>query len=271
MAGAAIDRPGLEPGPLVMGVQSVGRHVANLDRAVEFYKAIGFAHMRTDLERWGAENAESRLYATGAAWCRSASMTIKSAATGQPFEVLLREFGGISRSDWSGLPGDGHSWRIVNGETPEASGTETQMLIELIAFKEFPDRSHLIIREQVVLLVSLGKIVRFDPVKGCGFIRPDDGSVDVYVHADELGERLDDIAGTPVRFSSVQGAQWPKAYNVIILTRAFDEQDGLWMSVDPRYDWPAVANTRGTGDYHIEVQVLSDRDYMKRGHRCSFV
>jgi catechol 2,3-dioxygenase-like lactoylglutathione lyase family enzyme len=273
-----MDRPGLEPGPLVMGVQSVGRHVANLDRAVEFYQAIGFAHMRTDLKRWGAGDAESRLYATGAAWCRSASMTINSAATGEPFEVLLREFGGISRSDWSeletwrlgaghiglgvenpedfvaglrrigalralthggqplemsedlkppnagrtafvaildpdgtaievqppraarpesslnvafeaqgegfnhvnvnvldhtaaerfykllnvrfppgprewlvdpwldnvfGLPGDGHSWKIVNGETPEASGTETQMLVELIAFKEFPDRSHL--------------------------------------------------------------------------------------------------------------------------------
>jgi cold shock protein len=95
--------------------------------------------------------------------------------------------------------------------------------------------------------VSLGKIVRFDPVRGCGFIRPDDDSADVYVHSDELGGHLDVIVGTPVRFSSVQGAQWPKAYNVIILTSAFDERDRLSIPVDSR----------------VEVQVLSDRDYMK--------
>jgi catechol 2,3-dioxygenase-like lactoylglutathione lyase family enzyme len=264
--------------PLVVGLQSVGRQVADLDRSVRFYQAAGFELELVDDASWTSADERGRLFATGAATCRSARLRIPSAVSGQPFALVLREFGGIERNDWSGLdmwslgsghlglgvedpagliaslrervhpriltsggepltmpddlappggrpvafvafldpdggaievqpprqpasesprnvafaaqdsgfnhvnvnvfdhaaaesffsllnvrfpsgsrewlihwwldgvfglPGDGNGWKIVNGETPEAVAYDSRMLFELIAFKEFDDRSHL--------------------------------------------------------------------------------------------------------------------------------
>ena len=40
-----------------------------------------------------------------------------------------------------------------------------------------------------------GKMLRFDEVRGYGFIVPDDGNEDVFVHANDL---LEEIGGDPV-------------------------------------------------------------------------
>ncbi|MBO2466153.1 cold shock domain-containing protein [Actinomadura sp. LCR2-06] len=70
-------------------------------------------------------------------------------------------------------------------------------------------------------MVRTGRVLRFDGVRGYGFIVPDGGGDDVFVHANEV---LDDKSGlTPgatVEFETVDSERGPKAFGVRILSRA---------------------------------------------------
>jgi cold shock protein len=66
----------------------------------------------------------------------------------------------------------------------------------------------------VVALVITGRIVRFDRARGYGFIAPDHGGEDVFVHVRELG--LEDI-GTGARVRVVDGERGLRAYGVRVL------------------------------------------------------
>jgi CspA family cold shock protein len=106
--------------------------------------------------------------------------------------------------------------------------------------------------------MALGKIIEFDPVEGCGFIAPDGGGPRVSVHGDDLGGQWDVSIGTPVRYSSIQGAQGPKAYNVGILTLPSGNQGRLRASLGDR---TGGAATDADGDDFLGVQLLSHREY----------
>jgi CspA family cold shock protein len=63
-----------------------------------------------------------------------------------------------------------------------------------------------------------GKVVRFDEGRGYGFIAPDNGGEDVFVHASELTDRGVVVAcGTRVQFNIVDGGRGPKAYDVRVV------------------------------------------------------
>lgn len=63
-----------------------------------------------------------------------------------------------------------------------------------------------------------GIVVRFDDAKGYGFIAPDDGGDDVFVHANELSGRGTSVAcGTRVEFGVLDGGRGLKAYDVRVL------------------------------------------------------
>ncbi|RKR91145.1 putative cold-shock DNA-binding protein [Micromonospora pisi] len=63
-----------------------------------------------------------------------------------------------------------------------------------------------------------GRFIRFDEVRGYGFITPDNGGEDVFVHANVLGDEKYAFApGVPVEFEAVESDRGMKALAVRIL------------------------------------------------------
>lgn len=63
--------------------------------------------------------------------------------------------------------------------------------------------------------MATGKVVRFDEVRGYGFIAPDDGGEDVFMHANDLDdEKYAFTAGVPVEYEVTAGERGLKAHAV---------------------------------------------------------
>lgn len=63
--------------------------------------------------------------------------------------------------------------------------------------------------------VATGRVLRFDDVRGFGFIAPDSGSEDVFVHANDLSEDKSVFKpGTTVEFQVEEGDRGLKAVDV---------------------------------------------------------
>jgi cold shock protein len=71
------------------------------------------------------------------------------------------------------------------------------------------------------LLVVTGKVVRFDEIRGYGFVTPEGGGEDVFVHVNDLDVDKRLIApGAIVEFTIEDGDRGPKASNVRIVRNA---------------------------------------------------
>ncbi|MEU6171291.1 cold shock domain-containing protein [Streptantibioticus parmotrematis] len=80
--------------------------------------------------------------------------------------------------------------------------------------------------------VVTGKIVRFDDVRGYGFIAPDDGGEDVFVHANDLREDKHRYrAGLRVGFEVEDGDRGLKASDVHLLAPRRDDDDEILCDV----------------------------------------
>lgn len=73
-----------------------------------------------------------------------------------------------------------------------------------------------------------GKVVRFDEMRGYGFVAPEDGGEDVFVHVNDLDVDKRFIApGAVVEFTVEDGERGPKASNVRIVRNARAGDDGF--------------------------------------------
>ena len=80
-----------------------------------------------------------------------------------------------------------------------------------------------------------GTVVRFDEVRGYGFIAPDGGGEDVFMHVNDL--RFDKRLlgrGVPVEFDIEEGERGLKASRIGLVTRATERPDASIVSVNPQ-------------------------------------
>jgi cold shock CspA family protein len=79
--------------------------------------------------------------------------------------------------------------------------------------------------------VVTGKVVRFDEIRGYGFVAPEGGGEDVFVHVNDLDVDKRLIApGAVVEFTVEDGERGPKASNVRIVRTAHGDEGGYPVS-----------------------------------------
>lgn len=82
-----------------------------------------------------------------------------------------------------------------------------------------PGQDAVRVAKEVGVVMPNGTVVRFNEANGYGFITPDDGSDDVFLHASLLdGEYRDNIPrGTRVAYEAVHSERGPKAVSVTVI------------------------------------------------------
>lgn len=109
------------------------------------------------------------------------------------------------------------------------------------------------------MAVQTGRLLRFDDVRGYGFIVPDEGGADVFVHANDF---LDDKAaftpGTHVEFEATEGDRGLRAFAVKILEPGPAKQS----SVEPAKP-TRVITTADSGTDDGLCDVLSPEEFRR--------
>jgi catechol 2,3-dioxygenase-like lactoylglutathione lyase family enzyme len=85
----------------VLGMAFDGHQVSNLDNSIKFYETIDF-HV-TNKTDWHVDKTLNKLGNTPGAESRQAVMTTLSSVSDKPFNLILTEYRGIDRKNWSNL------------------------------------------------------------------------------------------------------------------------------------------------------------------------
>ncbi|MET4924213.1 cold shock domain-containing protein [Streptomyces sp. PSRA5] len=89
-------------------------------------------------------------------------------------------------------------------------------------------------------MLHVGRVLRFDEVRGYGFIVPSEGDEDVFMHANDLlDEKYQYKAGSEVEYYLEMGDKGPKA-SQIRLVNAPASKGGSSGAVDPHGDYSDV-------------------------------
>jgi catechol 2,3-dioxygenase-like lactoylglutathione lyase family enzyme len=88
----------------VLGIAFVGRMVADLDKSVPFYEAIGLTRDPSVDSSWRRDDALNSLFGIKGARFRTAKFTVNSNISGKPFAIYLHELKGIKRITMGGYP-----------------------------------------------------------------------------------------------------------------------------------------------------------------------
>jgi catechol 2,3-dioxygenase-like lactoylglutathione lyase family enzyme len=93
----------------VLGLAFVGHHVADLDRSIKFFEAIDFKVVDGP-GNWTVDKELNKLGNTPGAESRTATMSVQSSVSDVPFTLVLRQYRGIKRQDWSRA----NSWDLLS-------------------------------------------------------------------------------------------------------------------------------------------------------------
>ncbi len=115
-----------QPGKIVgIAFQSVS--VANLERSINYYKALGFSVVGEANPPWVKDDAANRLYKTPGAMCRTAALSLPSGSSGKPFMLLLREYKDFDRHSRADFPARNPSSAHFGMVVPDADALWAQM------------------------------------------------------------------------------------------------------------------------------------------------
>jgi catechol 2,3-dioxygenase-like lactoylglutathione lyase family enzyme len=92
----------------VLGLALVGHQVADLERSIKFFEAIDFKVVEGP-GAWTVDKELNKLGNTPGAESRTATMRVQSSVSDVPFTLVLRQYRGIERQDWSKLS----SWNLL--------------------------------------------------------------------------------------------------------------------------------------------------------------
>lgn len=92
----------------VLGLSFVGHQVADLERAIKFFEAIDF-NVADGPTAWKVDEEVNRVGNTSGAEIRTAVMRVQSSVSDIPFDLILRQYRGIERQDWS----QRNSWDLL--------------------------------------------------------------------------------------------------------------------------------------------------------------
>lgn len=105
-----------------------------------------------------------------------------------------------------------------------------------------------------------GRVVRFDEVRGYGFVAPDDGGEDVFVHANDLLEdKYAFLPGTTVEFQVMEGDRGLKGYDVRILPAGPEDPPASMSGSKPAT--PRSSRAERPRDEDGTCEVLSTIDF----------
>lgn len=104
----------------------------------------------------------------------------------------------------------------------------------------------------LVVAVAIGRVIRFDQARGYGFIAPDDGGEDVFLHAAEVGVQTDIRVGTQVEFQAMDSQRGLKAYDVKVLSSP------AGTAASPR---PSVTRRPDDSEDDDDWDLLTEREY----------
>jgi CspA family cold shock protein len=102
--------------------------------------------------------------------------------------------------------------------------------------------------------VVTGKVLRFDEVRGYGFVAPDDGNEDVFLHVNDLecDKRLI-VPGVRVRFAAEEGDRGLKASRVSLAERRPDGSSDGGQAAVTGYDDDTACDVLTAGELREEV------------------
>jgi catechol 2,3-dioxygenase-like lactoylglutathione lyase family enzyme len=92
----------------VLGLALVGHQVSDLERSIKFFEAIDFK-VTEGPGAWTLDKELNQLGNTPGAESRTATMQVQSSVSDVPFTLVLRQYRGIQRQDWSKLS----SWNLL--------------------------------------------------------------------------------------------------------------------------------------------------------------
>jgi catechol 2,3-dioxygenase-like lactoylglutathione lyase family enzyme len=92
----------------VLGLAFVGHQVSDLERSIRFFEAIDFKVVERP-SAWTVDKELNKLGNTPGAESRTATMRVQSSVSDVPFTLVLRQYRGIERQDWSKLK----SWDLL--------------------------------------------------------------------------------------------------------------------------------------------------------------
>jgi catechol 2,3-dioxygenase-like lactoylglutathione lyase family enzyme len=114
----------------IVGMALVGHQVSDLERSIKFFEAIDFKVVEGPTA-WTVDKELNKLGNTPGAETRTATLSVQSSMSDVPFTLVLRQYRGIERQDWSKLK----SWDLLGSHIDMTVDGSVSLLLDKLEAK----------------------------------------------------------------------------------------------------------------------------------------